>query len=74
MAETLHHFIGGARVAGTSGRFGDVFNPATGAVQARVPLAGADEVAQAVKCAADAAPAPGARHVQVQGTDRTGCG
>jgi hypothetical protein len=26
----LHHFINGARVAGTSGRFGDVFDPATG--------------------------------------------
>ena len=38
MAE-LTHYIGGTRVAGTSGRFADVFNPATGEVQAKVPLA-----------------------------------
>ncbi|MDH3241871.1 MAG: CoA-acylating methylmalonate-semialdehyde dehydrogenase [Alphaproteobacteria bacterium] len=57
MAAELHHFIGGSRVAGTSGRFGDVFNPATGRVEARVPLAGADEVARAVRCAAEAFPA-----------------
>jgi malonate-semialdehyde dehydrogenase (acetylating)/methylmalonate-semialdehyde dehydrogenase len=31
----LSHFIDGARVPGKSGRFGDVFNPATGEVQAR---------------------------------------
>ena len=35
----IGHFIGGKRVAGTSGRFSDVFNPSTGAVQARVALA-----------------------------------
>ena len=57
MAEALHHFIGGSRVNGTSGRFGDVFNPAAGTVGARVPLAGADEVAEAVRCAAEAFPA-----------------
>ena len=33
---------------GTSGRFADVFNPATGEVQARVPLASRAEVAAAV--------------------------
>ena len=32
----LAHFIAGKHVKGTSGRFGDVFNPATGEVQARV--------------------------------------
>jgi hypothetical protein len=41
----LSHFIDGARVAGRSGRFADVFNPATGAVEARAPLASAEEVA-----------------------------
>ena len=35
----LTHFVGGKHVAGTSGRFGDVFDPNTGHVQARVPLA-----------------------------------
>ena len=29
--EELSHFIDGKRVSGTSGRFADVFNPATGA-------------------------------------------
>jgi malonate-semialdehyde dehydrogenase (acetylating)/methylmalonate-semialdehyde dehydrogenase len=57
MAAELHHFIGGERVAGRSGRTGDVFDPATGRVQARVPLAGAGEVAAAVAAAARAFPA-----------------
>ncbi len=52
--EELSHFIDGKRVAGKSGRFADVFNPATGEVQARVPLASADEVARAVAGAAEA--------------------
>ena len=39
MAQELHHFIGGKAVKGKSGRFGDVFNPATGEVAKRVPLA-----------------------------------
>ena len=37
--QELGHFIDGKRVPGTSGRFADVYNPATGEVQARVPLA-----------------------------------
>ena len=37
MEKILHHFINGQKVEGTSGRFGDVFNPATGEVSARVP-------------------------------------
>ena len=40
----LTHYIGGAHVKGTSGRFADVYNPATGEVQAKVPLASADEM------------------------------
>jgi malonate-semialdehyde dehydrogenase (acetylating)/methylmalonate-semialdehyde dehydrogenase len=35
----ISHFVGGASVAGTSGRYGEVFNPNTGEVQARVGLA-----------------------------------
>ena len=44
MVNDLTHFIGGKHVEGTSGRFSDVFDPSTGAVQARVPLASIDEV------------------------------
>ncbi len=36
----IGHFIAGKPVAGTSGRYGDVFNPASGEVTARVALAG----------------------------------
>ena len=53
----LTHYLNGAHVAGTSGRFADVFNPATGEVQAKVPLASNAEVAQAVELAAQAQPA-----------------
>ncbi len=52
--QELTHYIGGAHVKGTSGRFADVFNPATGEVQAKVPLANADEMAKAVAIAAEA--------------------
>ncbi len=44
MARELTHFIGGKHVAGTSGNFGDVFDPNTGEIQARVPLADVSEV------------------------------
>jgi hypothetical protein len=37
---SIPHFVGGRAVEGTSGRFGDVFDPNTGQVQARVALAG----------------------------------
>jgi malonate-semialdehyde dehydrogenase (acetylating) / methylmalonate-semialdehyde dehydrogenase len=51
---TLPHFIGGHRVQGKSNRFSDVFNPATGAVLAKVPLANADEMRHAVDVAEQA--------------------
>ena len=57
MTRTLHHYIDGRRVEGRSGRLGDVFDPATGEVQARVPLASQDEVRAAVAAAAAAFPA-----------------
>jgi malonate-semialdehyde dehydrogenase (acetylating)/methylmalonate-semialdehyde dehydrogenase len=47
----ITHFIDGASVAGTSGRFADVFNPNTGEVQARVALATEAEVGKAVASA-----------------------
>ncbi|MEP4195416.1 MAG: CoA-acylating methylmalonate-semialdehyde dehydrogenase [Aliishimia sp.] len=53
----LTHYIDGAHIAGTSGRFADVFNPATGEVQAKTPLASSDEVNKAVDIAAAAQPA-----------------
>ncbi|CAN5219900.1 CoA-acylating methylmalonate-semialdehyde dehydrogenase [soil metagenome] len=52
MVHELSHFIGGVTVAGTSGRFGDVFDPSTGTVQARVPLASTAEVTAAIDNAA----------------------
>ncbi|MFL5296138.1 MAG: CoA-acylating methylmalonate-semialdehyde dehydrogenase, partial [Phenylobacterium sp.] len=45
------HFIDGASVAGKSGLYGDIFNPNTGEVQARVALASVDEVDAAVASA-----------------------
>ena len=57
MSNTLHHYVNGARVAGTSERFGDVFDPATGEVAARVPLASASETARVIDAAAAAFPA-----------------
>ena len=53
----LSHWIGGRAVAGASGRFGDVYHPASGRVQARVPLATDAEVDAAVQAAAKAFPA-----------------
>jgi malonate-semialdehyde dehydrogenase (acetylating)/methylmalonate-semialdehyde dehydrogenase len=54
---TIQHYIGGKRVDGTSGRFGDVFYAALGTLKARVPLATAEEVAKAVAAAKTAFPA-----------------
>jgi malonate-semialdehyde dehydrogenase (acetylating)/methylmalonate-semialdehyde dehydrogenase len=62
--QELSHFINGALVSGTSGRFADVFNPATGEVQARVPLASTAEVDAAVAKAAEAQVAWGATNPQ----------
>jgi acyl-CoA reductase-like NAD-dependent aldehyde dehydrogenase len=44
--QELTHYIGGQHVKGKSGRFADVMNPATGEVQAKVPLASNDEMAK----------------------------
>ena len=53
---TIQHFISGSRVDGTSGRFGPVFNPATGDQQSQVPLADPGEVDAAVAAAKAALP------------------
>ncbi|NBB17675.1 CoA-acylating methylmalonate-semialdehyde dehydrogenase [Caulobacter sp. SLTY] len=47
----IRHFVNGQSLEGTSGRFGDVFNPNTGEVQARVALATAAELDAAVQVA-----------------------
>ena len=56
----LAHFIGGKPVAGrdrnSGGRFGDVFNPTTGELSARVPLASKAETEQAIEIARAAFP------------------
>ncbi|HEY4801626.1 MAG TPA: CoA-acylating methylmalonate-semialdehyde dehydrogenase, partial [Paraburkholderia sp.] len=54
---TLTHFVNGKPLAGTSDRYGDVFNPAFGKVSARVPLATVAEVDAAVAAAQAAFPA-----------------
>ncbi len=54
MTEQLSHYIDGARVAGQSGRYGEVFNPATGEQSAEVPFASTAEVDTAVAAAQNA--------------------
>ncbi len=53
----IGHFIGGKHVAGTSGEFGAVHNPASGEVIAKVSLASPAEVEAAVAVASAAFPA-----------------
>jgi malonate-semialdehyde dehydrogenase (acetylating)/methylmalonate-semialdehyde dehydrogenase len=52
----IGHFIGGKEVKGASGRFGDVFDPNTGEVQARVAFAKHSEVEHAIAVAETAHP------------------
>ncbi|KFN49454.1 CoA-acylating methylmalonate-semialdehyde dehydrogenase [Arenimonas composti] len=52
----IDHFIDGRRVRGAADRHGDVFDPNTGAVQARVPFATAAELDAAVAGAKAAQP------------------
>ena len=56
MTRQLQHHIGGREQPGNSARYGDVFDPASGQVSARVPLAGADDVQAAVAAAQAAFP------------------
>lgn len=51
------HFIGGKHVAGTSKRYGDVWNPSTGRLKDRVALATAADLNSAVEVAMKAQPA-----------------
>ena len=52
----IGHFINGKHVPGTSGRTADVYNPATGEVQAKVALASDAELQAAVDAAKAAQP------------------
>src|SRR6516164_3812375 len=56
MMREIGHFVGGNIVKGTSGRFGDVFNPNTGEVQAKLALASKTEVEKAIANAEAAFP------------------
>jgi malonate-semialdehyde dehydrogenase (acetylating)/methylmalonate-semialdehyde dehydrogenase len=56
-ADVIPHYIGGNEVAGSSGRFGDVYNPALGTVARRVDFARVEEVSAAIAAAQAAFPA-----------------
>ena len=56
MTQELRHFIGGKKISGTSGRFGDVYDPSTGEVRARAPFASKSEVEAAIADSAAAFP------------------
>ena len=49
--QELSHWIDGKEVKGNSGRFSDVYNPATGEVIAKVPLASPAELDAAIASA-----------------------
>ena len=69
MTATISHFINGKSVSGNSGRTAEAFNPATGEVDAIVPLASKSEVETAIASAEAAFPAwsatPAAKRAQV---------
>src|SRR5689334_6337687 len=60
----IGHFVGGKEIKGGSGRTGDVFNPNTGEVQAKVAFASKSEVESAIANAAAAQPAWAATNPQ----------
>src|SRR5215216_5406557 len=60
----IGHFIGGKEVKGNSGRLGDVFDPNTGEVQAKVAFASQAEVEHAVAVAEAVQPAWGRTNPQ----------
>ena len=53
----LHHYINGEHVAGSSNRFGDIFNPSRGIKTSEVPLASQSEVEAAIAVAQEVFPA-----------------
>jgi malonate-semialdehyde dehydrogenase (acetylating)/methylmalonate-semialdehyde dehydrogenase len=57
MSKIIGHYINGQHVAGASGRLSDVYNPATGEVQARLANASVVETEAAIAAAQAAFPA-----------------
>ena len=57
MTEVVNHYINGKIVEGTSGNYGDVYNPALGEVIRKVAFASEAELRQAVAAAKAAFPA-----------------
>lgn len=49
MVKELTHYVGGQHIEGESGRLLEVFNPATGEVTSKVPLAGVEEVKKTIE-------------------------
>lgn len=66
---TVEHYINGQKLVGLSGKYADIFNPATGDVSGKVALGGTQEIDLAVAAAAAAYPAwrdtPAAKRAQV---------
>jgi len=56
-SESVGHWINGVRSAGTSGRSGPIFNPATGSIARQVDFASVADVDRAVAAASAAFPA-----------------
>ncbi|SLN66030.1 Methylmalonate-semialdehyde dehydrogenase [acylating] [Aquimixticola soesokkakensis] len=52
--KTIGHYVNAQNIEGTSGNFADIYNPATGEVQAQVALASVEEVEAAIEKAAAA--------------------
>ncbi|WP_309108411.1 CoA-acylating methylmalonate-semialdehyde dehydrogenase [Arthrobacter sp.] len=67
MVRELGHYIDGHRVEGTSGRWGEVYDPCTGEVQARLALAAGEEVQRAIAGAEKAQPEWAAMNPQRRG-------
>ena len=61
---SIGHFVGGSEIAGKSGRSGDVYDPNTGEVQAKVALADRSEVEHAIAAAQASQPAWAATNPQ----------
>ena len=67
MVKEVTHFIGGKHVKGTSGRFVEAFQPMTGEIISKVPLASKAELRAAVENAMAAQPAWAATNPQRRG-------
>jgi len=57
MPREIAHFVAGSELRGASGRFGEVYNPATGEVSGKVAFATQAEVSSAIEAALKAFPA-----------------